>query len=189
MLRRKARFHKHAKRTGNFKECRHFQKECKRQFRKAEWDHINNIILSEGFENNNSKPFCNYMKFKKQDSIGVAPLKRSGGLTNESKEKAEILSNQFKSVFTKLKQSIPTTVLQQRAGSTMQHLKITVEGVETLLKNTNTSKATGPDRIPNIILKTCAEELAPCLGKIFQKSVDSGTLPNDWLSANIAPVL
>jgi hypothetical protein len=48
----------------------------------------------------------------------------------------------------------------------MQHLKITVEGVETLLKNTNTSKSTGPDRIPNTILKTCAEELAPCLGNI-----------------------
>jgi hypothetical protein len=45
MLRRKARLHKHAKRTGNFKEYRQFQKECKRQFRKAEWDHINNIIL------------------------------------------------------------------------------------------------------------------------------------------------
>jgi hypothetical protein len=48
MLRRKARLHKHAKRTGNFKEYRHFQKEYKRQFRKAEWDHINNII--SGFD-------------------------------------------------------------------------------------------------------------------------------------------
>jgi hypothetical protein len=81
MLKRKARLHKHAKRTGNFKEYRHFQKECKRQFRKAEWDHINNII-SEGFENKNSKPFWNYMKSKKQDNIGVAPLKRFGGLAN-----------------------------------------------------------------------------------------------------------
>jgi histone H3/H4 len=180
MFRRKARLHKHAKRTGNLKEYRHFQKECKRQFRKAEWDHINNII-SEGVENNNSKPFWNYMKSKKQDNIGVAPLKRSGGLTNESKEKAEILSNQFKSVFTKPKPNISTTVLQctTRAGSTMQNLKITVEGVEKLLKNTNPSKAMGPDRIQNIILKTCAEELAPCLRNIFQKSVDCGTLPND----------
>jgi hypothetical protein len=187
MLRRKARLHKHAKRTGNFKEYRHFQKECKRQFRKAEWDHIDNIIC-EGFENNNSKPFWNYMKSKKQYKLGVALLKRSGGLTNESKEKAEILNNQFKSVFTKPKPNISTTVLPQRAGSTIQYLKITVEVVEKLLKNTNPSKAMGPDRIPNIILKTCAEELAPCLKNIFQKSVDCGTLPNDWLSANIAPV-
>jgi hypothetical protein len=57
----------------------------------------------------------------------------------ESKEKAEILSNQFKSVFTKPKPNISTTVLPQRAGSTIQNLKITVEGVEKLLKNTNPS--------------------------------------------------
>jgi hypothetical protein len=47
----------------------------------------------------------------------------------------------------------------------------------------------GLDRIPNIVLKTCAEELAPCLSNIFQKLVDSSTLPNDWLIASIAPVL
>jgi hypothetical protein len=61
----------------------------------------------------------------KQDNIGVAPLKRYGGLTNESKEKAEILNNQFKYVFTKPKPNISTTVLPQRAGSTIQNLKIT----------------------------------------------------------------
>ena len=30
------------------------------------------------------------MTSKEQDNIGVVPLKRSGGLTNESKEKADI---------------------------------------------------------------------------------------------------
>jgi hypothetical protein len=30
------------------------------------------------------------MKSKKQDNIGVAPFKRYGGLTSESKEKAAI---------------------------------------------------------------------------------------------------
>jgi hypothetical protein len=50
-------------------------------------------FISEGFENNNSKPFCNYMKSKKQDNIGVAPLKRYGGHTSESREKVAILNN------------------------------------------------------------------------------------------------
>ena len=59
---------------------------------------------------------------KKQDNIGVAPLKRSSGLTNKSKEKAEILSNQFKSVFTKPQPHISTTVLPQRAGSTIPNI-------------------------------------------------------------------
>ena len=35
-------------------------------------------------------------------------------------------------------------------------LTIKTEGVEKLLKNIVTSKACGPDNIPNIILKNCA---------------------------------
>jgi hypothetical protein len=97
------------------------RKNAKDNSEKPNENHINNII-SEGFENNNSKPFWNYMKSKKQDNIRVVPLKRSGGLY-ESKEKAEILNNQFKSVFTKPKPNtcISTTVLPQRAGSTIQN--------------------------------------------------------------------
>jgi hypothetical protein len=46
----------------------------------------------------------------------------------------------------------------------------------------------GPDQIPNIVLKTCAKGLAPGMTKIFQKSIDCGELPDDWLNANVAPV-
>ena len=46
----------------------------------------------------------------------------------------------------------------------------------------------GPDQIPNIVLKTCAKSLAPGMTKIFQKSIDCGELPDDWLNANATPV-
>ena len=55
----------------------------------------------EGLENNNPKPFWKYIKSRKQDNIGVAPLKTNGQLVNDSKGKAEILMRQFKSVFTR----------------------------------------------------------------------------------------
>ena len=187
MLKRKARLHKHTRQTGSYKEYKQFQKDCKRQFRKAEWNYINDII-NAGFEKNSSKPFWNYMKAKKQDNIGVAPLKSNGGLTNDSKEKEEILNNQFKSVFTKLDPNSQIPPLKKRSTSNISKLDITSEGVHKLLKNVNPSKAMGPDGIPNTVLKTCAEELAPSISAIFQKSIDTGTLPEDWLSANIAPV-
>ena len=101
------------------------------------------------------------MTSKKQDNIGVAQRKRYGGLTHESKEKAGILNNQFKYVFTKPKPNISTTILPQRAGSTIQNLKITVEGVEKLQKNTNPSKAMRPDRIPKSSLKHALKNLRP----------------------------
>jgi hypothetical protein len=39
----------------------------------------------------------------------------------------------------------------------------------------------GPDEIPNRILKECASQITPSLTVIFQKSIDTGTLPEDWL--------
>ena len=77
-----------------------------KQFRHAEWNNINSII-QEDLYNKNSKPFWIYVKCKKkQDNIGVSPLKQKGDLISDSKEKADILVEQFQSVFTKVKDSI-----------------------------------------------------------------------------------
>jgi hypothetical protein len=54
-------------------------------------------------EKNNTKPFWKYVKSRKQDNIGIAPLKERGHLINNSEEKAQILIKQFSSVFTRVK--------------------------------------------------------------------------------------
>jgi hypothetical protein len=72
--------------------------------------------------------------------------------------------------------------------STIPSIKIKTEGVEKLLRNINRSKASGPDNIPNRILKQCAKQLAPSLAIIFQSSIDTGVLPKDWLNANISSI-
>jgi hypothetical protein len=61
------------KKTNKWTNYKHFQKECKRQVRKAEWNYINDIIM-ERLQNNNSKPFWKYVESRKQDNIGVSPL-------------------------------------------------------------------------------------------------------------------
>ena len=55
-------------------------------------------------------------------------------------------------------------------------------------KNIVTSKACGPNNIPNIILKKCTVQLAPGLRTIFQFSMDSGILSKGWLNENISQV-
>ena len=45
-------------------------------------------------------PFLRYIRSQKQDNVGISPLKDGGNLHTDTMEKAEILSNQFKSVFT-----------------------------------------------------------------------------------------
>lgn len=48
---------------------------------------------------NSTKPFWKYVKSRKQDNIGVAPLKGQGQIKNDSKKKVQILMEQFVYVF------------------------------------------------------------------------------------------
>ena len=100
MFKKKTRLYHQAKNTNKWTNNKHFQKECKGQVRKAEWNYINDTIM-EGLQNNNSKPFWKYVKSRKQDNIGVSPLKSNEQLVNGNMGKADILINQFKSVFTR----------------------------------------------------------------------------------------
>lgn len=65
-------------------------------------------------------------------------------------------------------------------------LVITAVDVEKLLKNLKVNKSSGPDQIPNILIKECAEELAPALHAIFLQSLETGALPDVWRNANIS---
>ena len=186
MCRRKARLYKHAKKSKQWMEFKQYQKLCKKEFKQAETDYINKTI-QDGLDNNNCKPFWRYIKAKRQDNIGVAPLKRKGNLYSESKDKAQILVEQFYSVFTKLG-TRTLAKLPKCFKFDMPSLVITAPGIEKLLKKINVSKSIGPDNISNVILKNCASQLAPGLSAIFQKSIDCGDLPEDWVNANISPV-
>ena len=182
----KARLHKRAKKSGKLDRYRKFQKECKKQFRQAEYKHINSVI-QEGLDNNYSKPFWKYVKCRKQDNIGVSPLKQKGNLISDSKSKADILVEQFQSEFTKLTDSIMPN-MSNRTIPKMDEIVIDSNGVEKLLSNLKTFKSVGPDSIPNLVLKSCAKELSVGLSTIFQFSIGTGSLPTEWRDANISHV-
>ena len=59
----------------------------------------------------------------------------------------------------------------------MPEINITIQGVEKLLSGLDPNKATGPDGISPRILKELSHEIAPSLAIIFNKSLDSGTVP------------
>ena len=52
-----------------------------------------------------------------------------------------------------------------------------------LLKNLKPHKATDPDSVPAVMLKAAADELAPALATLFQRSLDLGEIPEDWREA------
>ena len=86
LLRRKKRLYKKAKRNKNWSKYYHFQKECRRSIRKAEWEYVNSKI-KEGLANNSTKQFWRYIKSKRQDNVGVSPLKDHRKLVSDTKSK------------------------------------------------------------------------------------------------------
>src|SRR5271170_6696664 len=65
---------------------------------------------------------------------------------------------------------------------------ITVNGVQKQLSTIKESKAAGPDCIPGRVLKSVANELAPCLCILFQQVIDTGQIPSDWKEALVVPI-
>ena len=66
--------------------------------------------------------------------------------------------------------------------------EISIDTVCKVFKTTQTNKATGPDGMHALLLKTCAEELAPVWHRLFQLSLDTHTVPEIWKRSVIVPI-
>ena len=120
----------------------------------------------------------------KNDSIGLAPLKDGTQLLTSAQEKSEALLQEFSSVANEDTSSIPWL---GPASHKMEDIVVDTDGVLKLLQQLKPHKASGPDRLPNRVLKELAPELAPILVDIFNQSLHTGTVPNDWSNAMITP--
>ena len=112
-------------------------------------------------------------------------LRVDGKLVEESKEKTIVLNQQFQSVFTQ------ETTSDEDPPSTrvppMPPINIIVAGVQKLLKNLDPCKAPGPDNISPRVLKKLSDILAAPLTTIFRKSLEEGSVPQDWKHSNVTP--
>ena len=189
LTRRKNRAHSKARLTNNKKDWKRYKKlkaGSQRGIRQEHDKYLQDIITGDMKEN--SKRFWTYIKHKKQDSNGISSLKKADGLLySDSPTQAEILNQQFHSVYTKEN----TTNIPSKGPSphtSMPSIRVSVNGVRKLLRGLKIHKATGPDHIPTRLLYDFANELVPTLTHIFQKSLDSGAISDDWREAAIVPI-
>ena len=71
---------------------------------------------------------------------------------------------------------------------TDSHLQTEESEVRQYLKRCPTRRAPGPDGISGLVLKTCADELAPILCRLFNRSFKECHVPTLWKRANIVPI-
>ncbi len=175
-----------SKKAADWDLYKRFKKHLQNKIKDAHRQYTDKI-LSEAFTEGNNKPFWSYIKSRRKDSGGIAPLMKDGQLISGGQEKAEILNQQFCSVFTRDKQDEVQKLTSPRLPD-IEPLNITIPGVEKLLSKVVVSKASGPDNIPNQLLKELATEIAPPLTQIFNQTLRLGQLPTDWKMAHITPI-
>ena len=183
LCRKKERYYGKAKKFGGqakWDKYKQIKNEVNKELRKAQRSYI--ADLSEA----GNKQFWKYIKTKRKDNVGIQSLKVDNQTITDDQGKADILANQFHSVFTKDDCQVPN--LPPSNFPDMPEIDITTDGITKLLRNLDVSKANGPDMIPNHVLKLTAEQIAPALQFIFKQSYDQGVLPEDWRKANIASV-
>ena len=167
-------------------EYKKLKDEVTAALKQAHDKYIDGLFEAEDTENP-AKKLWGYVKSLKIDKIGIPPLKWKNKLVSLAKQKAEALSHQYKSVFTRE----DTDTLPSKGPSThakMDNINITTNGVEKLLSALNPKKAIGPDQVSTWMLKSFAPILAPILQTIFTQSLRTGEVPLDWKRANISAI-
>ena len=173
--REKQRLYHHPR---NWEAFKAYQRTTVAALRSTRWEKIRGM-LNDGLESGNHKPFWQYVKSQHQDNCGVSPLKRNGELHSDSKDRAQILNDQFFSVFTK-DDHYAGTVLEGPSLPPLAGLNISEKGVAKLLKEIDPSKTGGPDEVPYRMLKELADDMAPILTDIYRQSLSTGVLLNSW---------
>lgn len=129
--------------------------------------------------------FWRYLSNKKEQ---IEQIIVDDVVVTEGKEIANKFNEFFQSVFTKDDQQSRIPISTSATPPQMTELIITQNGIFDRLLHLDPKKAHGPDKIPGEFLRKYAEWLSFYLETIFNKSLETSTLPCDWLRAKVVPI-
>ena len=160
------------------------------------------LVLSHENENNrkelkaisnisrNSKFFFSYAKQKEKPRSSVGPLKVDSQIVTEPKEMADLLAQQFQSVYSTPRftetQSNNENLFNETDLQSVFHF--TEDEIEKCIGKISNSASAGPDGIPAIFLKKCAPYLKYPLWMLWMSSMEHSSIPYWLKTSNITPI-
>ena len=113
--------------------------------------------------------------------------KNDANFTTTDQEKANRFNQFFASVFNP-KTEEPNQPLPRKTDNILENIKIDNDTVLKAIKKLKTGKSPGPDGLHPKVLREVGKEISPALCIIFNNSMAEGSLPEDWLLANVSPI-
>ena len=138
------------------------------------------------------KSFYAYARSKTKGKVKVGPLKSSIGETiTDNDEICEAFNTFFASVFTSQDVSNIPQVEQVYKGALSGRLSdvhLDLDMVKAKLMTLRADKAPGADDLHPRYLKEVQGQISEQLMRIWQQSMNEGSVPDDWRAANVTPI-
>ena len=83
---------------------------------------------------------------------------------------------------------IPLPVFPSRTNLKLHNISVTPKMVKKVIINLDSSKASGPDCIPKVVLKNCEPDLSYILDNFFNKYLKESCFPDCWKVSSVVPV-
>ena len=141
----------------------------------------------------NPKFFFSYAKSFSQTKSGVSMLfDKNKVITTDPKEMANSLQAQFSSVYSDPNATAikPPVFDPPKVSKPFEEysLSFTDEDIKKAIKDLKSDSAAGPDGIPAMLIKGCADELCKPIRLIWEKSMSSGIVPDYYKKAYVSPL-
>ena len=109
-------------------------------------------------------------------------------MVKEDKDMAGIFNTFFSSVFTREDVGNIPEPEPQHQGRFLREVSVTVKKVKDKIQKLRKGAAAGPDGLGPQILQELKDIIASPLATIMRRSLEEGTVPKDWKTANVTPI-
>ena len=118
----------------------------------------------------------------------IPPLFNRPQVLSSASDKAKLFPKNFSKNSNLDDSGICLPVFPSRTNLKLHNISITPKMVKKVITNLDSSKASGPDCIPEVVLKNCEPELSDILAKLFNNCLKKSCFPDCWKVSLVVPV-
>ena len=109
-------------------------------------------------------------------------------MLSSSTDKAKLFAKNFSKNSNLDDSGIYLPIFSSRTNLKLKNISITPKIVKKLIRNLGSSKASGPDCIPVVVLKNCEPELSYVLTELFNMCLKESCFPGCWKVSLMVPI-
>ena len=162
---------------------------CRRILRNAEDSHAQTVRTEISNERPGTRGFWKISrKVLNCGKPSIPTLVNGPEVISSSSEKAKLFAANFAANSTLDDHGHPLPDFPQLTDCLLSKFSVTSKEIGKLVRKLDSTKATGPDEIPVVVLKHISPELSPILAKLFNCCLTEKCFPDIWKLSSVCPV-